>query len=171
MSNDYIGWFSALKHILKGHVGLWNGLGDFYMVFLELSCIMWMLESLEFRRLGFWSCIVQHALLLLDLLCAIFVFCLIWLGLQVGTRGGVVVGCKHIAITNGQIFLRLGFNSLSNACNYSVIIVKKILPLINSNSQIMLCTFVWSPKVHSWFSTIANHTTKKKKPIYSTLEI
>jgi hypothetical protein len=40
MSNDYIGWFLALKHILKGHVGLWSGLGDFYLVFLELSCVM-----------------------------------------------------------------------------------------------------------------------------------
>jgi hypothetical protein len=40
MSNDYIGWFLALKHILKGHVGMWSGLGDFYVVFLELSCIM-----------------------------------------------------------------------------------------------------------------------------------
>jgi len=52
MSNDYKGQFLVLKHILKGHVGLWSGLGDFYVVFLELSCIMWMLESLEFRGLG-----------------------------------------------------------------------------------------------------------------------
>jgi hypothetical protein len=48
MLNDYIGWFSASKHILKGRAGLWNGLGDFYLVFLELSCVMRMLESLEF---------------------------------------------------------------------------------------------------------------------------
>jgi hypothetical protein len=40
MSNDYKGQFLVLKHILKGHVGLWSGLGDFYVVFLELSCIM-----------------------------------------------------------------------------------------------------------------------------------
>jgi hypothetical protein len=46
-----------------------------------------MLESLES---GLWSCIVEHALELLDLLCAIFVFCLIWLRLQIGTWGGVV---------------------------------------------------------------------------------
>jgi hypothetical protein len=49
MSNDYIGWFSALKHILKGHAGLWSKLVDFYLVFLKLSCVMWMLESLEFE--------------------------------------------------------------------------------------------------------------------------
>ncbi len=100
-----------------------------------------MLESLEFRGPRLWSCIVQHALMLLDLLFAIFVFCLIWLGLQVGTWGGVMGGCKHIAITNGQFFLRLTFNSSSNACNCSVFIVKCFFPLINSNSQIMLCTF------------------------------
>ncbi len=53
MSNDCIGWFSALKHILKSHASLWSKLGDFYSVFLELSCVMRMLESLEFRL---WSC-------------------------------------------------------------------------------------------------------------------
>jgi hypothetical protein len=29
----HIGWFLALKHILKGHAGLWSGLGDFDVVF------------------------------------------------------------------------------------------------------------------------------------------
>ncbi len=83
----HIGWFLALKHILKGHAGPWRELGDFYLVFLKLSCVMWMLESLES---GLWSCNVEHSLELLDLLCAIFVFCLIWLRLQIGTWGGVV---------------------------------------------------------------------------------
>jgi len=69
LSNDCIGCFSTFKHILKGHVGLWSELGDFYLVFLKLSCVMWMLESLESR---FWSCTVERALVLLDLLCAIF---------------------------------------------------------------------------------------------------
>jgi hypothetical protein len=77
---------------------------------------------------------------LLDLLFAILVFRLIWLGLQVGTWGGVVGGYKHIALANGQSLLRLGFNSLSSACNCSVFVTKCFLPLINSNSQIMLCT-------------------------------
>jgi hypothetical protein len=40
MLNDYIGWFLALKHILKGHASLGNGLGDFYLVFLKLFCVM-----------------------------------------------------------------------------------------------------------------------------------
>jgi hypothetical protein len=31
-----------------------NGLGDFYLVFLKLSCVMWMLESLDFG-VGLWS--------------------------------------------------------------------------------------------------------------------
>ncbi len=48
MSNDCIGWFSALKHILKSHASLWSRLRDFYLVFLELSCVMRMLENLEF---------------------------------------------------------------------------------------------------------------------------
>jgi hypothetical protein len=48
MWNDCIGWFSTLKHILKTHASLWSRLGDFYLVFLELSCVMWMLENLEF---------------------------------------------------------------------------------------------------------------------------
>jgi hypothetical protein len=48
MSNDCIDWFSALKYILKSHTSLRNGLRDFYLVFLELSGVMWMLESLEF---------------------------------------------------------------------------------------------------------------------------
>ncbi len=87
MSNDCIGWFSTLKHILKGHAIMWSKLGDFYLVFLKLSCVMWMLESLEF---GLWSCIMEHALVFLDLLCPIFVFCLIWRRLQIGTWGGVV---------------------------------------------------------------------------------
>jgi hypothetical protein len=52
---------------------------------------------------------------LLNLLFAIFVLCLIWLGLQVGTWGGVVGGCKHIVIANAQGLLRLGFNLLNNA--------------------------------------------------------
>jgi hypothetical protein len=64
-----------------------------------------MLENLEFGV----------ALVLLDLLFAIFVFCLIWLGLQVGTSGGVVDGCKHIVIANGQGLLRLGFNLPNSA--------------------------------------------------------
>jgi hypothetical protein len=55
------------------------------------------------------------ALVLLDLLFAIFVFCLIWSGLQVGTWGGVVDGCRHIVIADGQSLLRLGFNSPNNA--------------------------------------------------------
>ncbi len=79
--------------------------------------------------------------MLLVLLFAIFVFCLIWLGLQVGTWGGVVSGYMHIALTNGQSLLRLGFNFPSGACNCSVFVAKCFLPLINSNSQIMLCTF------------------------------
>jgi hypothetical protein len=67
--------------------------------------------NMNAEKFGVWSCIMQHALVLLDLLFAIFVFCLIWLGLQVGTWGGVVDGCMHIVIVNGQIFLRLGFDS------------------------------------------------------------
>jgi hypothetical protein len=63
------------------------------------------------------------------------------LGLQVGTWGGVVGGCKHTTIANGQSFLILGFNSPSSACKYIVFIVECFLPLINSNSQIMLFTF------------------------------
>jgi hypothetical protein len=50
-------------------------------------------------------------------------------------------GCKHTAIANGQSLLRLGFNSPNNACNCSVFVAKCFLPLINLNSQIMLCTF------------------------------
>jgi hypothetical protein len=63
------------------------------------------LENLEF----------EVALVLLNLLFAIFVFCLIWLGLQVGTWGGVVDGCKHTIIANVQGLLRLGFNLPNNA--------------------------------------------------------
>jgi hypothetical protein len=48
-SNDCICWFSALKHIFKGHADLWSGLEDFDLVFLELFCVMCMLESLEFE--------------------------------------------------------------------------------------------------------------------------
>ncbi len=81
MSNDCIGWFSTLKHILKGHAGMWSKLGDFYLVFVELSCVLWMLKNLEF---GLWSYTMQHAIVLQDLLFAIFVFCLIWLGLWMG---------------------------------------------------------------------------------------
>jgi hypothetical protein len=49
MSNDCIGWFSALKYILKGHACLCSELEDFDLVFLELLCVMCMLESLECR--------------------------------------------------------------------------------------------------------------------------
>ncbi len=84
---------------------------------------------------------MQHAIVLLDLLFAIFVFCLIWLGLQVGTWGGVEGGCKHIAIANGQSLLKLRFNSPNNVCNCSVFVAKCFFPLINLDSQIMLCTF------------------------------
>jgi hypothetical protein len=76
----------------------------------------------------------------LDLLFAIFVFCL---GLQVGTWGGVVGGCRHTAIANGQSLLRLGFNSPTRAYNCSVFVAKCFLPLINSDSQIMICTFLF----------------------------
>jgi len=58
MSNDCIGWFSTLKHILKGHAGMWSKLGDFYLVFVELSCVMWMLKKLEF---GVWSLELHYA--------------------------------------------------------------------------------------------------------------
>jgi hypothetical protein len=72
MSNDSIGWFSTLKYILKGHAGLWSELEDFHLVFLKvILCNCWKV----------WN---------LDLLRAIFVFCLIWLRLQIGTWGGVV---------------------------------------------------------------------------------
>jgi hypothetical protein len=73
---------------------------------------------------------VQHAFGLLDLHFAIFVFCLIWLGLQVGTGGGVEGECMHTSIANGQSLLRLGFNSVSSACNCSVFLVKGFLPLL-----------------------------------------
>jgi hypothetical protein len=43
-----IGWFSGLKHILKSHAGLWSRLENFYLMFLEVSCVMCTLESLEF---------------------------------------------------------------------------------------------------------------------------
>jgi len=101
-----------------------------------------MLDNLEFG-VGLWSCTLLHALVLLDLLFVILVFCLIWLWLQVGTCGcgGVVGGCRHIALANGQSLLRLGFNSLSSACICSVFVAKCFFPLINSNNQIMLCTF------------------------------
>jgi hypothetical protein len=56
---------------------------------------------------------------------AIFVFCL---GLQVGTWGGVVAGCRHTAIANGQSLLRLGFNSPSSACNCSVLLPNVFSP-------------------------------------------
>jgi hypothetical protein len=86
---------------------------------------------------GVALCSMHLCLWTLDLLFAIFVFCL---GLQVGTWGGVVHGCRHIAIANGQSLFRLGFNSSSSEyC--SVFVAKCLLPLINSDSQIMLCTF------------------------------
>jgi hypothetical protein len=99
---------------------------------------------------GHWSCTVQHALVLLDLLFAIFVFCLIQLGLKVGAWGGVEGECMHTPIANGQSFLRLGFNSLSSACNCSVFVVKCFLPLLLIQI-VKLCYvhFVWSPKAHS----------------------
>ncbi len=58
MSNGCISWFLVLKHILKAHVGLWSKLGDFYLMFLELSCTMWMLKSLEF---GVWTQELHYA--------------------------------------------------------------------------------------------------------------
>jgi hypothetical protein len=84
---------------------------------------------------------MQHAIVLLDLLFAIFVFCLIWLRLQVGAGGGVEGECMHNPIANGQSLLRLRFNSLSSACNCSVFVTKCFLPLFNSDTQIMLYTF------------------------------
>jgi hypothetical protein len=75
MLNDYIGWFLALKRILKGHASLWSGLGDFYLVFLEFG--VWSLHS----RVAL--CIMHLCFKILDLLFAIFFFCLIWMGLQI----------------------------------------------------------------------------------------
>jgi hypothetical protein len=72
---------------------------------------------------------MQHAIVLLDLLFAIFVFCLIWLRLQVGAGGGVEGKCMHNPIANGQSLLRLRFNSLSSACNCSLFVIKCFLPL------------------------------------------
>ncbi len=56
-SNDCKGWFSAFKHILKGHAGLCSRLEDFDLVFLELFCVMCMLESLEFGVLTSVVCV------------------------------------------------------------------------------------------------------------------
>jgi hypothetical protein len=50
---------------------------------------------------------VKHAIVLLDLLFAIFVFLLlIVLGLQVGTGCGVEGECMHTPIANGQSLLK-----------------------------------------------------------------
>ncbi len=128
--------------------------GDIYFVFLELFYVMWMLESLEFGIWSLYSRVAFYNMHLcfwtLDLLFAFFVFYLIWLGLQVGTWGGVVGGCMHTTIANGQNLLKLGFTSLSSACNCSVFIAKWFLPLINLDSQIMLCTSCLVTK-HSFF--------------------
>jgi hypothetical protein len=116
---------------------------------------------------------VQHAIVLLGLLFAIFVFSLIWLRLQVGARGGVEGECMHTPIANGQSLLRLRFNSLSSACNCSVFVTKCFLPLLIQIAKLCYIHFVWSSKAHSSFSMITNQATQKKEkePIYSTLKI
>jgi hypothetical protein len=101
--------FVVSKHILKGRASLWSGLGDFYLVFLELSCVMWMLESLEFGlctlKLHSATCTCAYYL---QFLC----FALYGWGckLELGVR--LWVGCKHAAIANGQSLLRLGSTPL-----------------------------------------------------------
>jgi hypothetical protein len=74
---------------------------------------------------------------LLDLLFVIYVFWLKWLGLQVGTWGGLWVGVSMLILQMGKVFQ----DSLSSACICNVFVAKCFLPVINLDSQIMLCTF------------------------------
>jgi len=74
---------------------------------------------------------MQHAIVLLDLLFAIFVFCLIWLGLQVGTWGGVEGGCKYTAIANWQSLLRLVLTPLAMHVIIMCLLPNVFFPLIN----------------------------------------
>jgi hypothetical protein len=135
MSSDYIGWFSALKHILKGHASTWSKLWDFYLVFLKLSCVMWMLESLEFEV---WT---------LELHCAA---CTCACGLTV---------C-NLLLQMGKVF----WDSSSTLLRVHEIVVC-LLPNAFSTWLIQIVKLcyvhlVWLPKAHSWFSTIVSHTTQ-----------
>jgi hypothetical protein len=51
MSNDYIGWFSALKHILRGHASMWSELGEFL---LNVSGVI--LCNMNAEKFGVSSC-------------------------------------------------------------------------------------------------------------------
>jgi len=57
--------------------------------------------SLEYR---FWNWIVQHALVLLDsgVVIFIFIFCLIWMGLELGV--GLWVGASTLLLQMGKVF-------------------------------------------------------------------
>ncbi len=87
-----------LCYVNAGKFGLWR-------LLLGVSRII--LCHVNAGKFGVWSCTCAFELT--------FVFCLIWLGLQVGTWGGVVDGCKHTIIANAQGLLRLGFNLPNNA--------------------------------------------------------
>ncbi len=87
---------------------------------------------------------VQHALVLLDLLFAIFCLLLNMAGVaswnwRWGWGGGVEGECMHTPIANGQSLLRLVFNSLSGACTCSVFVAKCFLPLL---IQIVKTTYI-----------------------------
>jgi hypothetical protein len=87
MSNDCIGWFSALKHILKGHASMWEWAWIFLPGVSEV-----ILCNVNVGKFGIWTlklhcgaCTCASRLVVCN-----FIFCFKWLGLQVGTWGGVV---------------------------------------------------------------------------------
>jgi hypothetical protein len=138
MSNDCIGWFCSFETYLerscKSVEWAWRFL-------LGVSGII--LCNVNARKFGIWTLYSEIALcnMHLCLLFTIFVFCFIWLGLQVRTWGEVVGGLQARCYCKWAKSFETGFNSPNNACNCSVFVAKCFVPLINLDSQIMLCTF------------------------------
>ncbi len=86
MSNDCIGWFLALKHILKGHAGVWEWTWRFLLGVSEV-----ILCNVNVGKFGLWTLELHcgACTCVFGLIVCNFLFCLMWLGLQVGTWGGV----------------------------------------------------------------------------------
>ncbi len=130
----------SFETYFETHVGLWRKLGDFYLMFLELSCIMWMLESVEFGvctlELHYAACTCASGLIVCKKNLLINM-----VGVASRNLGW---GCgwvqAHYYCKWAKSF-DIGFNSLSSACNCSVFVAKCFLNLINLDSQIMLYAF------------------------------
>jgi hypothetical protein len=111
--------------------------------------------SLEYRL---WNCTVQHAFVFLDSGVVICNFYILFNMDGVRTWSGFVGGCKHTTFANGQSLLKPMFNSLNNTCNCNVFFAKS--PWLIHMARLCYVHFVWSPKAHSWFNMIANHSTQ-----------